>query len=193
MLTQSIDRQDVMQKHFARTDEVSAPTDWQAAYTELEQSLRWDTSNPAIVEQMGTLWVMRGNVGNTIHTSYTEAVRYFERAAVLRPTSPYIWANLAWVKYQLGEVDNVFYSALANAINMGPWEREVQMIATDLGLALWDEMPQTLRPMLLQIVQNGQQRYATEIGQIAARRGKLGLVCRFDNMAKSKQCEQESQ
>lgn len=192
VLIQSMSKQDDMESRWARNGALSVSTDWQMVHDALEQAARWDAKNPAIAEQMGQLWGMRANSGDATDMPYARAVQYLSQAAILRPVSPYTWANLAWVKYQLGEVDNIFYTALENAIKMGPWEREVQMAVVDLGLALWDEMPSHLQPLVWQIVQNGLQRYSMEISRIAIRRGRQSMVCGLDMMVKSKQCEQES-
>ena len=107
----------------------------------------------------------------------------------MRPTSPYSWANLAWTKFHLKQIDAEFYLALDSAIRLGPWEPEVQFVVVDLGFALWQQLPAEMRPKILAIAQNGQRRYGTQIAAIAHQRGRLADVCKFEKLATMPVCK----
>jgi hypothetical protein len=111
-------------------------------------------------------------------SDFEEAQRHLVAAIEARPGSPYTWANLAVVKYRLGETGSTFEKALVNASNLGPNEAEVQMIVTDLGLAVYDEVQPATRAAIERMVRAGLRRNAAEILQISARRGRLGVACR---------------
>jgi hypothetical protein len=95
-----------------------------------------------------------------------------------RPGSGYTWANLASVKYRLGETDQVFEKSLVNAVKLAPHEAEVQRSVVDYGLAVLDEVQPPTRDAIERAVEVGMKRSAPEILTIAARRGRLGVACR---------------
>jgi hypothetical protein len=89
----------------------------------------------------------------------------------------------------LGQVDAEFYLALQSAINLGPWEPEVQFVVVDLGFALWEQMPTDFQPQVMTLAQNGQRRYATQIVAIAQRRGRLPEACKIEKLAAMPACK----
>ena len=97
---------------------------------------------------------------------------------IARPGSGYTWANLAAVKYRLGETDGVFETALVNAVKLAPYEPEVQRDVVNYGLAVMDEVKPETRAAIERALGAGMKRNAPEILQISARRGKLGAACR---------------
>jgi len=64
----------------------------------------------------------------------------------------------------------------------------VQFVLMDLGFALWDEMPKSIQPMIKKIAINAEQRYPDRVMSIAAKRGKLVLVCDSEKLAKMAGC-----
>jgi hypothetical protein len=118
-------------------------------------------------------------VSDTNHPDHLKAGReYLIRALAQRPGSGYTWASLAAVKYQLGETDAAFETAMVNAMQLAPYEPEVQRDVVNYGLAVMDEV----RPGTLAAIEHalavGMKRNAAEILQISARRGRLGAACR---------------
>ncbi len=178
-----------------RVTKTGAPPDTEqvnAIRDEFMRAQRLDARNPTIAEQLGALYALNvrgGEAGGGIGSQRAKALEQYSLATVLRPTSPYAWANLAWTRYYLGQVDAEFYRAMVNAIQLGPWEPEVQFVVVDLGFALWDEMPADLRPKVLTMAKNGQRRYAPQILAIAQKRGRLADVCAFENLAKMVACK----
>lgn len=100
-----------------------------------------------------------------------------EQAVRARPAMPHAWAHLALAKYLLGETDARFRQSLELAIRLGPWEREVHRIATDLGLAVLDEVPPPLRAAILENVRRGALRQSDLMVNLALKRGRLAEVC----------------
>ncbi len=107
-----------------------------------------------------------------------EAERHLKAAIAARPGSGYTWANLAAMKYRLGDTGPLFEKALVNAATLAPYEPEVQRIVANFGLAVLDEMAPATRAAIERAVAAGMKRNAREILQIAARRGRLGVACR---------------
>jgi hypothetical protein len=106
------------------------------------------------------------------------AQRHLVKAIEWRPGSGYTWANLAMVKYKLGETDSIFEQALVNAMRLAPYEPEVQRDVVNYGLAVMEEVKLETRASIERAIALGMKRNASEILQISARRGKLGAACR---------------
>jgi hypothetical protein len=83
------------------------------------------------------------------------ALEYYRRAAVLRPTWPYTWVNIAQAKLSLAEIDQEFREALGRAADLGPWEPEVQLTVGELGLATWHLLPPETRRIITVSLKKG--------------------------------------
>ncbi len=156
---------------------------------------RWqalDPNDPAVAEWLGgyyTITARNAPTAEAVAVEWRAAHEQYSKAVVLRPTSPYAWANRAWARYHLGLLDAEFYAALENAIRLGPWEREVQLVVVDLGLGLWPLMSPDLRVKILGMVQRGQRRYAQNMIDIATRYGRLPEVCTVEKLAALPACK----
>lgn len=182
----------------ARTGEVVPQKEWDAARQKMARARHLDAGNPRLAEQMAGLMQVAvrrsGTAGDdTVTTHAADAVALYEEAAHLRPSSPYTWANLAWAHYSTGlaagQANQKFFAALGNAARLGPWEREIQLLVVDLGLAMWEELPGSLRREVTTTARNAQRRFAPEIVAIADRRGRLAEVCGFDRAALTESCK----
>ena len=175
----------------ARTGITADMREANAIIDELLRSQRLDPGNPATAEKLGSLYslnVRNVDAGTTLGARREKALEQYSSAVGKRPTSPYAWANIAWTKYHLGQVDADFYRALDNAIRLGPWEPEIQMVILEFGFALWEELPPDMRPKILAVARNGQHRQAEKILAIARKRGRLAEVCKIEKLAKSAAC-----
>jgi tetratricopeptide (TPR) repeat protein len=151
---------------------------WLAVRDDLARAVQLEPRDPRALEGLGVLHAGRdAPVGNDRSGFQEQARDYLRRAAATRPTSPYTWANLAVVKYRLGETDEEFRNALRQAVNYGPWEWEVQAIVADVGLAMLPELAPAERSMVEAMVMNGMKRNPAEMLRIAQRRGSLSLAC----------------
>lgn len=158
----------------------------------LHHAQRADPLNPNTAEQLGSHYALNvrdAETGGAVPSHWARAREHYANAVILRPTSPYSWANLAWTKFHLRQVDAEFYGALESAMRLGPWEPEVQFVIVDLGFAVWAELPVEMRSKVLAVAQNGQARYATQIAEIAKQRGRLVDVCRFAKLATLPVCK----
>ena len=157
--------------------------EWLETRDALVRAKRLDPRNPAIVESIALLHSQRVQEGSGSGVFQEEALAYFEEAALQRPTSPYTWANIALTHYRLGRTDARFVTALSKAQRLGPWEPEVQLIAADFGLAMWDEMDPGSRAELTATLGRAAKRQAAQVVQLAEKRGRLGLVCGMPELA----------
>ena len=182
-------RQAAMQEHAAKTGELADAPQANTLRDELMLAQRFDPRNPTTAEQLGGLYALNVREGGAIRNQRAKALEQYSQAVVMRPTSPYSWASLAWTKYYLGQVDAEFYRALDAAIQLGPWEPEVQYLVVDLGLALWDELPPGMRPKIMTIAQNGTRRYAPQIIAIARKQARLAEVCKIEKLRVMPACK----
>jgi hypothetical protein len=150
---------------------------WLDVRSTLLAAQRHETGNPTLQEALARLHAQRhdGNAGAEVFQE--QALEYFQRAAVQRPTSPYTWASIALTRYRLGLTDAELQRALTNAARLGPWEPEVQFIVADIGFALWDELPDAQRKEVLETAFRGMKHYSDTMVRIAEKRGRLALVC----------------
>ncbi len=113
-------------------------------------------------------------------TEYLDEARvHLVSALSLRPGSPYTWANLARIDYRLGLTGKDFERKLVLAEELGPYEPDVQRAEAYLGLAMWGEMGPEARAAVERSVAAGMRRKPLEMLQIAQRRGRLAVACRY--------------
>jgi predicted Zn-dependent protease len=127
-------------------------------------------ANPSVQEQM-SLVALRNN-------DAVDAERHLAASIEARPGSGYAWANLVVAKYRQGDTGPMFEKSIVNAVNLAPFEPEVQRSVADFGLAVLDEVTPTTRAAIERAVAAGMKRNAPETLQIAARRGRLDAACR---------------
>jgi hypothetical protein len=101
----------------------------------------------------------------------------FRQALLQRPTSPFLWANLALTKLYLNEIDAELLLALRRADELGPWEPTVQQTALFVGLAVWPKLDPDLQQMLARTVERGARRNPQKMFEIVKSYRRFDLVC----------------
>ena len=148
-----------------------AGTWWDA---DLNRAAREVPNDPAVRELQAFVIVRSSREAPDL----MRAQRDLAAALEARPGSGYTWASLADVMYRLGDTGPAFEKALVNAMNLGPYEPEVQRTVANYGLAVFDEVAPPARAAIERAVASGMKRNAAETLQIATRRGRLGVACR---------------
>ena len=113
----------------ARTGVGATPQEAEALFGTLKFAQQLEPANPAVAEHFGQLHFLGLVSAAPNDSGHTSTLTPYLRAVRLRPTSGYAWANFAWAKYHLGQVDQKFYRALEAAMRMGPWEHTGMSIA----------------------------------------------------------------
>ena len=150
---------------------------WLDVRHRLTDAHQLEPHSATVLEALGLLHAQRVTGGSGSQVFQEQALGYFRKAAALRPTSSYTWANIALTKHRLNEVDAELRGALSNAVMLGPWEPEVQMVVADAGFSLWDELPDASRSEVLEMAVRGMKRYSGSMLRIAETRGRLALLC----------------
>jgi hypothetical protein len=146
----------------------------------LESSLRYVPENPWTLEQMGALDLarMRASTVPREAVALTRDARSRLRQSLhKRPTSPFLWANLALVKLYLDEIDQELVAALRHADALGPWEPVVQQLTVFVGLAVWRDLDPGMRQALVRTLERGALRNAEKMIQIVKSYRRFDLVC----------------
>jgi hypothetical protein len=94
-----------------------------------------------------------------------------------RPTSPFLWADLALTKLYLDEIDVELFTALRHAEELGPWEPVVQQLTLFVGLAVWRDLDAGLRQALVRTLERGALRNAGNMAQIVTSYRRFDLIC----------------
>ena len=160
---------------------VSSMEKWQGTVDALREALRLAPQDPELWESLGFAYDIgsRKFVPAGEWSVYTEfALIHFRQAAALRPTSPYSWAGVAVMKYRLGRLDEEFRQAFSSAMRLGPWEPGLQLITSDLGLALWDSLESALRDQVRENWRRTAVRQADQLAKLALSHGREGILCK---------------
>jgi hypothetical protein len=94
-----------------------------------------------------------------------------------RPTSPFLWANLALAKLYLDELDEEFFTALRHADELGPWEPGSQQTVLFASLAAWESLNPAQKRAVGAIVERGEVRNSLKIFEILKIYRRFDLVC----------------
>ena len=143
-------------------------------------ALAYAPDSPWALEGLGVLNLRRVKLSR----SASEAVAFagaardqFRLALRQRPTSPFLWANLALAKLYLDQPDDEFLQSLRHANELGPWEPSTQQALLFSGLAAWDRLAPADRRMMEGIVERGAARNASKLFGIVKSYRRLDLVC----------------
>jgi hypothetical protein len=139
--------------------------------------------NPWALEGLGMLELARMRISTDPREALavTRAARVRIRQALqLRPTSPFLWANLALTKLYLDEVDEELFTALRNADELGPWEPAAQETVLFVGLAAWENLNAGVRQALTHAIERGGVHNASKMLEIVKSYTRPELVCAIE-------------
>jgi hypothetical protein len=146
-------------------------------------SLGYASNNPWAHEGLGTLGLARMRASTIPREALTftrDARVRFRQALLQRPTSPFLWANLALTKLYLNEIDGELFSALRQAEALGPWEPTVQEMTLFVGLAVWRDLDPVLQQALVQTIERGAARNPQKMFDIVTSYRRFDLVCAIE-------------
>ncbi len=156
------------------------------ALQNLETSLRYSPRNAWALEMMGAeqlrlagRYARSGEFLGSINaqTAARSANMRLHQALLERPTTPFIWANLAVSKLLLGEIDAELFQILRWADELGPWEPDVQHIVIEAGLASWPGLEPAQREAVVRTMLRGAQLDPGKIAKIAKLFNRTDLLC----------------
>jgi len=149
----------------------------------LTDSLGYVSDNPWSLEGLGALYLTRmrasTNAREALALTRDARVRFLQ-ALARRPTSPFLWANLALTKLYLAEFDDEMMNALRRANELGPWEPVVQQTMVFVGLAVWQTLDAGLKQEMLASIERGSKRDPGKMYKIAKSYTRFDLVCAIE-------------
>jgi len=146
-------------------------------------SLGYVADSPWALEGAGAMDLARMRISKKPRealASVREAHARFRQALQQRPTSPFLWANLALTKLYLNEIDDELFAALRRAGELGPWEPTVQQTILFVGLARWQDLGPELRQAMLQTIRRGAAREPRKMLEIVKSYTRFDLVCAIE-------------
>ncbi len=154
---------------------------WQRAVDALGAAQRLAPEDPSLYDHLGVAYDLAAAAFDpkgrwNVHTEF--ALLHFQQAAARRPTSPYSWASIATMKYRLGRIDEELFQALALSMRLGPWEPQVQIMVSDLGLALWDRLDTHQKGEIRENWRRTAVRQADQLAKLAIARKRVDLLCK---------------
>jgi hypothetical protein len=157
------------------------PARLQESVTSLIEALELTPQDPTLIEHLGVALELRARASrpgsDMRRLALAASLSYFRKAAALRPSSPYTWANILLAKYRLGQIDEEFARALRNALALGPWEPAVQLIAAEAALGTWDSLDSGLRASAGQNLQRAALRQSGALARLATDPRRAELLC----------------
>ncbi len=161
---------------------------WQEAQTRLGSALSLSWGDPGVAEDLGRLHELRSRALSPAESAVELglAIDYLRQSVRIRPTSPYTWANLAFVKSRLGAIDDEFYRSIQNAALLGPWEPEVQVLLADIGFRYWNRLPKPTQEIVHTSIRRGLKRQDAKLFDLAARYGRIDVMCATPGVSRSK-------
>ena len=145
-----------------------------------EDSLAFSPGNPWALEGIGALHLARMRLTPVPEQAVAyarDARSRFREALRQRPTSPFLWANLALAKLYLDEVDAEFLAALRHADELGPWEPASQLVVLFVSLAAWAKLDPGHRRATALVIERGGVHNALKMFDIVKSYGRIELVC----------------
>lgn len=146
----------------------------------LERALAIAPDNAWALEFMGAMQ-FESVRGATDPLAAVAAVRdshaSIRRTLWQRPTASQTWANLAWAKQSLGEIDGEFFAALEQSVRYGPWEPPVLLLGLQMGLGAWDRASPAQRELILGMRDRAVRRDVASVNRIARDYNRPDLAC----------------
>lgn len=147
----------------AADGEVFRPSDadWAEAKATGRLAAMLSPWNPEYQETLAHIYAFKDNdlqAGDpAARESRLQALSYFQESAQLRPTWPYVYAEMALTKYQMGEMDAEFDRSLATAARLGPWEPDIMAVIANIGMSSWDKLSPATRELFYDTAVRSQQ------------------------------------
>jgi hypothetical protein len=143
-------------------------------------SLDYASDNPWALEGAGAMDLAKmraSRIPREALAATRDARVRFRQALRQRPSSPFLWTNLALTKLYLDEIDGELMAALRHADELGPWEPTVQQTNLFVGLAVWQELDPRLRQALVRTIERGASRNPQKMFEIVKSYARFDLVC----------------
>lgn len=155
--------------------------DWDRLRVDLSKAVELDPNNPEFHEKLA--FAIEGRFLNVESKEpkaqvYRElALQHYRKSVHLRPVWAYAWANVASIKYRLGQIDEEFFEALHNVVKLGPWEPGLQRLVIEIGINEIGAFPQEEVLFVLEVVSRALEKQPYKTLDLIKKKGFLDLIC----------------
>lgn len=154
-----------------------SPEQYQKAREAVYKANQSHPNHPLYIDLIGQIneWGAIAGYEDQQQALQQAKLRYLQ-ATKIRPTWPVTWASLAMVKWRLQEFDDEMLLYLNRADQFGPRKPEVNVLFSELGLALYEGN----HPFLLKIRPQVTERLAAGLRNSASRDRVLSVISQYD-------------
>ncbi len=135
------------------------PGEWERQLVRLQRAARWNPGDAWVSMRLARLYQWRAyeqRLWSELATrSRQQVIDHIRRATRQRPSWGLTWAALSAAKVDAGEIDDEMLAALSRAVDLGPWERQVQHQVISAGIRAWGGLPDPMRQSILNMVRRG--------------------------------------
>ena len=135
---------------------LGSANEWTAVYERLSLARRLNPLSADVSADFGRLMDWRSldhAPGSAAYaSSRSRATQFYAESIEKRPSWGYAWAHYAQSRLLLGDRGEDFLLALERAILLAPWEPGVQRKVAWIGLAAWEDLPESLRHLVRESV-----------------------------------------
>jgi len=151
------------------------------AKTLLSDARRWDENNPDSLRAKAQVLAKKAEDRffwqSVDMVPLNDSLGYTRKALQLRPSSPWLWADIAMVKMMLGEYDDEMEGAMLRASELGPWQPLVQIQLAHIGMAIWPRLSGSARQAVLSAIHRGLRRKARYLIPIVKKYERESVLC----------------
>lgn len=131
------------------TGNINNPLSWEAAFDRLQLARQLSPLNADYSTDLGRLMEWRSWQQSLESKNYaasrTLAGDFYLESIGKRPSWGFVWAHHAENQFLQDRSGAEFQAALKKAIELSPWEPDVQRKVAWIGMASWDRLPAKLR------------------------------------------------
>ena len=170
---------------------------WESVRYQIDHALQYTPDDPGLLSDLGLAqeaeFILYPANDRAARAGREKAGKYYQQSILLRPSWPYDRINLMLVKYRLDGTDRNLFKLMAQASELGPWEPRVQQVVAEIGLRHWNSLPDDMKTVVLETVNNGVLHSDNTTGMLnlLRRYDMPELVCdrQYENEQVVKFCE----
>lgn len=172
---------------------------WESIRYQIDHALQYTPDDPELLSDLGLAneaeFILYPSHDRAARTGREKAGKYYQQAILLRPSWPYDRIDLVLVKYRLDGADRNLFKFITQANELGPWEPRVQKVIAEIGLRHWNSLPDDMKKVALETVNNGMRHpdNTKDILTLLRRYDMPELVCnrQYENEQIVKFCDKK--
>ena len=159
----------------------------------ISNATRWDPNNPDVLRAQTRLWDKQAEAYKQdryfwqaedprVREANLQALAQSRLGLMVRPSSPWLWNEVALMKAKLGEFDEMMQASLRRASELGPMQPRVQTQIAETGLSTWSKLNQETRVSVLETIARAMPGNGRYVLKIAEKHNQLPLLCEIPHI-----------